>query len=81
MASGAVGVVAAVRGEILEEKSRSPAAAEISEDDADDWWASQGQLTAKGASGGGLHGMGAGNEVDSEAQNFWRAPKVAEMLR
>jgi len=24
--------------------------------------------------------MGAGNEVDAEAQNFWRAPKVAEMV-
>jgi hypothetical protein len=34
-----------------------------------------------GRAGASMHGMGAGNEVDSEAQNFWRAPKVAEMLR
>lgn len=34
-----------------------------------------------GRAGASMYGMGAGNEVDSEAQNFWRAPKVAEMLR
>ena len=59
----------------MSERAAKPCCTPLSEKGA------QLQVAEWRRAGASMHRMGAGNEVDSEAQNFWRAPKVAEMLR